>query len=837
MHRFLIFVSFLIIGPIVSGQTEEKPNIIFIVADDLNDYIEDLGGLPSVNTPNINRIADQGTVFSNAVASSPLCCPSRTSFLTGKDAKYTTVYSSYGYKCNDFSKNFTPAKNNETYFTLPGYFKDNGDYFTYSLNKIFHCYENYQEYDSLTLDPCAKSQSWNKIFVYLDSTHIIPGVNIVDEGVHNTEWSRINDTLEPYMMDVVAVDSSIQFISDYASGNGTCGKPFFLALGIKKPHQPFYIPEKYFDAFYLEDIYATPYDIPYNFPPNSYPPNGLILPPQPEVPFADYYALPTDGMGQAMIKGADENFVEWGESVSPLPVIHPDYSDSLTLDILTWSKRSNCVSAYVAAVRYIDAQVGRLLDSLEAYPEVYNNTIIVLAGDNGYSLSEKRHWGKRDLWETDIRIPFIIADLRNPNQQINKSMVTLLDIFPTLCALADIAPPTFPDGSNYLDGADISELLSDADLVIERPLLSSVLKEVDQEGFCFPQYSVRSDRFHLIHYKSNGGGETSCDEAASYIEQELYEIGINRDKDPNEWNNLIQQSAYEPVVAYLMQWLPTNNMYLKKTFKATMIAEPLSCLLNYSDTLNMSISLFDTLGSSIAAPDGFNYFWTNNLTSDTIWGTTAAFIMSTIPYDIFTANESVFLYFNMVNPETGDKVGFDIREIFINPTSAPEINFNLITNGEFFIDVIDFSISGAYNYYWWEIDGDSLFYNTKPGTYDFDEPGTYNYICNVAYGNSNCITTLSTSKSTNNYNYFRDDILLIIPNPAKDKITLQLRDNILNGSVMIYDMTGKIVKSYNANVNNFNYFECYELGLLPGLYLATYTCNDKQISSPFIILK
>lgn len=819
------------------SQEVIKPNIIFIVVDDLNDYIDDLDALPVVETPNINRIADKGTVFTNAYAPSPLCCPSRTSFLTGKDTYYTDVYSSSTYECNKFNKNFTPADNNATYFTIPGYFKDQANYFTYGINKIFHCYENYQEYDSITADPCAKDLSWNKILVYVDSNKLVPGVTITEEGVHNNQWSKINDTLERFMMDYVAVDSSIKFVRAFADGYGTCGRPFFLALGIKKPHIPLYIPAKYFNETYVEDFYETPFDIPYNFPFNAFPINGIQLPPQPEVPFSDLFALPEDGMGQNMVKGADNNFIEWAESFYPLPEINPDFNDSLTTDILTWSKRANCFLAYVAGVKFIDAQIGRLLDSLEAVPDVYNNTIIVLIGDNGYSLGEKKHWGKRDLWETDIRVPFIIADLRNPNSNINQSNVSLLDIFPTLCSLTDIEPPTFPDNSNYLDGKDISNLMQNSEVYIESPKLAAVLKEQNTEGFCNPQYTVRSGRFHYIKYKSNGGGELLCDSAGSYIEEELYEVGINRNVDPNEWNNLAPNLAYSPVINFLSQWLPTGKMYLKKALSPTIKNSVGDCLFNYTDTIELNVEIMDTLGNPYTLNTDYIYAWTNNLTSDTILGTSVSFPLSAISPDLWTTNDKIYFYFSIINPANNSIIGFDIKCIYINNLFTPVADFNLIVSDDFVINVIDFEISGTYINYWWTIEGDSLFYNVKPGPYDFNEPGTYTYICNVQYGNDNCIATVAKTKTTGNYNYYRDNFISLVPNPAKDHVTVVLKTSILNGELMIYNISGSLVKRVTMYDNYNSYFEINQLGLESGVYYIAYFNNGEVITNPLIIAK
>jgi hypothetical protein len=196
--------------------------------------------------------------------------------------------------------------------------------------------------------------------VYNDSVILKPGINIEEQGVRNNPWSKISDTLEPYMMDYVAVDSSIQFIKNFAAGEGTCGNPFFLALGIKKPHEPLYIPSKYFDSVYVED-FTTPFKVPFNFPFNAYPPNGIILPPQPEIVFEDFTSLPENGMAQEMVKGADEKFELWVEGLDEVPEINANSNTMLNEDLLAWTKRANSVMAYQAGIKYVDAQIGRLI--------------------------------------------------------------------------------------------------------------------------------------------------------------------------------------------------------------------------------------------------------------------------------------------------------------------------------------------------------------------------------------------------------------------------------------------------------------------------------------------
>jgi len=165
--------------------------------------------------------------------------------------------------------------------------------------------------------------------------------------------------------------------SDFAHGvDNTCGKPFFMAIGLKKPHKEQFIPEKYFLPDYITDFYREPYNYPYNNPKFSSPANGITPPPQPDIPWADFYALPAGGVGRAMAKGIDSNFTEWADALSPLPEIDPYLSDSERLSVMEWSKRANAAMAYIAAVKFVDAQIGRLYDSLAAYPDILNNTIL-----------------------------------------------------------------------------------------------------------------------------------------------------------------------------------------------------------------------------------------------------------------------------------------------------------------------------------------------------------------------------------------------------------------------------------------------------------------------------
>lgn len=155
------------------------------------------------------------------------------------------------------------------------------------------------------------------------------------------------------------------------------------------------------------------------------------MPPQPpEGDYADYFALPADSLGQFMadeqtyINGVQNNVNAHAASLQ----LDPE-EESLRTSIMDASIRANLTIAYLASLAYIDAQITRLTDALKAYPYIYENIIIVVAGDHGYALGEKRHWQKGTMWETDLRVPFFITDLRTETTPEVYTTVSLLDIF------------------------------------------------------------------------------------------------------------------------------------------------------------------------------------------------------------------------------------------------------------------------------------------------------------------------------------------------------------------------------------------------------------------------
>jgi arylsulfatase A-like enzyme len=550
----------------------QQPNYVFITIDDLNDYIEGFDGHPQTETPNISTIAANGTSFLRAYASSPQCGPSRLSLFTGKDCAYTQVYHNSEYTCGNFRDNFTPAEGNEEVFTLPEVLKNEGGYYTYGISKFFHCHQNLPDYDSLNPDVCERSQSWNKLLVFNNTGEEEEVFNYGIEnstGVSGFEFCKIPNDMEPLMQDYLTTDSAISFIEQYAENpDAFSNKPFFLAMGYRRPHGPLYIPEKYFLPYYNNNLSSDPFTIPYNNPPAAFPYNGVVMPPQPDENWSDFYSLPAGGVAEALARehNVHESMLSYGfdmDMAGTLPVIDPALTTIERYEIINESERANAVMAYLAAIRFVDAQIGRFMEEMEQHPDILNNTIFVILGDHGYSLGEKTHWRKGALWETDTRAPLIISDYRNPSGQSSIRLVSFLDIFPTLLELSDIAAPAFTDGRPYLDGYSLLPLMEDPKAAWSRPVLSSYRNtdDLSNEGSCFPQYSVRTDDYHYIRYRTNGAaGE--CDENSSTLEEELYQPGPLYNIDPYEWNNLIGVDGTDQIIAEIDNYLPDSIHYL-----------------------------------------------------------------------------------------------------------------------------------------------------------------------------------------------------------------------------------------------------------------------------------
>ena len=530
------FAFSLLSGTAVSVAAE-KPNVLVIIVDDLNDTIEKMGGHPQARTPNLDRLMAKGIRFTNAQCSAPLCGPSRASFLTGI-SPVTSGYYGYRQQANHW-RNFPALKEART---MMEHFTANG-YDVYGTGKVFHgghedmrvwrrpdgfkgfgiwprqgpwpangTKQNNGLLELVGHPAMPKAYQSNGYDVWLPLSEIpvwpadiekgIPGyTGWVDRNVDGDKWSDydfryVNDDDRDLMTD----ERSARWTADILKRRHE--KPFLVMNGFLKPHVPLVAPKKYFDMF---------------------PPEEIQLPPYLEDDCADCVQIFFKGNGVA------EHFPQLLRAGG----------------VEEWKK---FIRAYLACVAFMDEQVGVLLDALESGPNA-ENTIVLFFGDHGWHLGEKDWLYKNSIWEESTRVPFIVSVPGMAADAVCEHPVSLLDVYPTLNDLCGISTAPNAGGNGIkLDGHSIRPFL-------ENPVsgqwsgpevaLTSIHSvnplEIDQPG-------VPENQFHTI--RSRQWRYTWC----FNDEEELY----NHETDPNEWHNL----ASNPEYAAIKQQLRTELMKL-----------------------------------------------------------------------------------------------------------------------------------------------------------------------------------------------------------------------------------------------------------------------------------
>ncbi|QDV38417.1 sulfatase [Tautonia plasticadhaerens] len=383
-----------------------RPNVLFLAIDDLNDWTGFLGGHPQSKTPNLDRLAARGMSFGRAYCAAPACNPSRAALLTGIRPSTSGVYTN--------AQPWRPAMPDAV--TLPRHFMLAG-YEVLGGGKIFHGrFEDpasWQEYFSRPADPMPPDRP----------------VNGIPRTAH-FDWGPV-DVPDEAMGDHQVVDWAIDRLGRPHE------EPLFLAVGLFRPHLPWYAPQSYFDA---------------------HPAPEVVLP---EVPDDDLADVPRAGRGMARPEGDHRKVLEHDQ----------------------WR---NAVRGYLASIAFADRQVGRLLDALDR-SGMADDTIIVLWGDHGWHLGEKQHWRKFALWEEATRVPFVIAapGVTEPGSRCDRP-VSLMDVYPTLIDLCGL-----PE-RRELEGVSLSPLLRDPTAPWDRPALTTHGRE---------NHAVRSDRWRYIRYE------------------------------------------------------------------------------------------------------------------------------------------------------------------------------------------------------------------------------------------------------------------------------------------------------------------------------------------------
>ncbi len=375
-----------------SQTPSKKPDIVFIIVDDLNDWIGVSRGHPQSLTPNMDALAAKGVLFSNAHCNAPQCKPSRRSLLDGLYPKSTGSYFNVPKKTRYFGNQplsgRTTKKTHET-VRLHQHFLNN-DYRVVSGGKVDHYKKPNPVLDSYL--PLQKTKNANGAS---DKKNLWG-----DVGAQELEDKQTGD----YKVAQWGI----------TEWNIKTDQPLFMTIGFYRPHRPLNAPKKYFDKFPVETTEL------------------------PLVKTDDWNDLSPYAIGMARAH-AHKPFFEGGLS---------DHDKILEMGgVKEWAYM---VSSYLACVNYVDTQIGLFLDALETNPRG-RDTIIVLTTDHGWNLGEKKHWTKAALWNNTTRIPFIVVapGIAKANTR-NAQPISLVDVYPTLSDFAGLEPPKHLEGRSIL---------------------------------------------------------------------------------------------------------------------------------------------------------------------------------------------------------------------------------------------------------------------------------------------------------------------------------------------------------------------------------------------------
>ena len=449
----------------VSSPAAQRLNVLMIAVDDLRPQLGCYGD-QLVKSPNIDRLAERGLVFERAYCQQALCSPSRISLLSGRRPSTSKIYQ-IGPTLRSQMPDIT---------TLPQHFKNHG-YFTRSLGKVYHV--------GIDDPPSWSAPSWQS----KKPRYGPEGTKLVEErrldyvkqkkqpptkGEGGLFYAgpafEAPDLGDEDLLDGDTAREGIAALRDLAKQPT---QPFFLAVGFANPHVPWVAPKQYWNL----------YD-------------------RAKLPLPDNQYAPRNAPAFAAQSGAD--FYWYGNVPKDRKLSEPF--------------KRECLHGYLAAISYIDAQVGRLLAELDQL-KLRDHTVVLLWGDHGYYMGEHGWWGgKHNNYEGATRAPLIVSV---PGQKTagrkTRALVEFVDIYPSLADVCGLPP------ASDLDGVSFAPLLKDS----QRPWKKAAFSEYPKGGN--QGLGMRTDRYRYVEWKDKQG---------KVVATELYD----HQNDPQENENILAQA-------------------------------------------------------------------------------------------------------------------------------------------------------------------------------------------------------------------------------------------------------------------------------------------------------
>ena len=488
--KSLVFYFFLTTLTTSYSQENQKPNILFISVDDLKPSIGSFGDEFAV-TPNIDELSKDATVFLNNQNQLAICAASRVSFLTGLRPDKTKVW--------DLKTKMRDV--NPEVLTLPEHFKNNG-YQTIGIGKI---------YDPRAVDGGRDRRSWSVPFVTQNQLTFSDGYSFpsggfyqgkenravraklrqeaIDKGVNNLNKYESDRFKPPYenadVPDGAYMDGAIANRAVELLDQMDTTKPFFLAVGFLRPHLPFNAPTKYWNLYKEEEIQLAEFQTKSKNPVDIAYKGGWEI---------NTYKAPG---------------IEYIENDEGLLILPDDIQRKL-------------IHGYYAATSYIDAQIGKVIAKLKE-KGLDKNTIIVLWGDHGFHLGDHSMWTKHTNFEQSTRSPLLIKDPRIKKTVSVNSPTEFIDVFPTLCDLAELEIPEVLDGISLRPQIMGEQTTSKIFAVSQYPRHGNIMG-----------YSFRTKRHRYTVWVKNKKSTEPI-----YIEDIFAEELYDYDNDPLETDNII----------------------------------------------------------------------------------------------------------------------------------------------------------------------------------------------------------------------------------------------------------------------------------------------------------
>ena len=507
----------------VSQSDSQKPNILFIAIDDLKPTIGSFGDT-FAKTPVIDRLSEEATIFLNNHTQQAVCGPSRASLMTGKRPDYTQV--------RDLKTKMRDI--NPDILTIPEHFKKNG-YQTLGVGKIYdpRCVDEFRDKPSWSVPFFKENQLDYPAEYGAPSLGFYQNKDIKSKVMLLREQAKLKrvNNLNKYVRDIYKPPFESADVPDEAYTDGAItsranlmlqelslnkSKPFFLAVGFKRPHLPFTAPQKYWDLYEKNEIELAKFQTKsVNGPDLAYHSSGELR----------------------SYKTAEIDYVVNDENLLSLnPALQKDL-----------------IHGYYACTSFIDAQIGKIIQTLKS-TGLEKNTIIVIWGDHGWHLGDHSLWNKHSNFEQATRSPLIIYNPKVKKQVRVNSPTEFVDVFPTICEMANLDIPLNLDGTSLkplIDGSDISP----------KAYAVSQWQSRNKTG-----YSFRTDQYRYTVWVTNKKSTDPIYKNDIYAE-ELYDYNLDPNETYNRTNDedfLVIKNRFQKIAAtYFKRQLKESSSGMK----------------------------------------------------------------------------------------------------------------------------------------------------------------------------------------------------------------------------------------------------------------------------------